>query len=484
MPLFKIKSHHLKNYSVATEKFSNTAVVAFAQTLTPKVRLANVANSAFVISGDTAVNIGGGYIVLTGTNFQSGAQVLVGNTPVTSTAFVDSTTLRVGVPARAVGTYNLFVVNPDGGTSIRVNGVTYRVPIPSLYSWRTNLDGELGQNDRVNRSSPVQVGTGTGWNLISIGTYGSGIIATKTDGTLWAWGNNRGPNAGKLGLNDSVNRSSPTQVGTDTNWSRVAIGRSTLATKTTGTLWAWGPASFGAWGNNSSVSGYRSSPVQVGALTNWNLISLKQDAVAAIKTDGTLWVWGRNDYGQLGLNDVNAHRSSPTQVGSGTNWNFVSIGSDTAIATKTDGTLWTWGRNSDGALGQNDTVNRSSPVQIGTDTNWSFLNMAGGGTTHAAAIKTDGTLWSWGSNSSGKLGLNDSVNRSSPTQVGTDTNWSSVSLGSSNTLLALKTNGTLWSWGNIQFGGGFRSSPVQVESATNWSLVSAGSGTVMAIALN
>jgi alpha-tubulin suppressor-like RCC1 family protein len=146
--------------------------------------------------------------------------------------------------------------------------------------------------------------------------------------------------------------------------------------------------------------------------------------------------------------------------------------------------LWTWGRNSDGALGQNDTVNRSSPVQIGTDTNWSFLNMAGGGTTHAAAIKTDGTLWSWGSNSSGKLGLNDSVNRSSPTQVGTDTNWSSVSLGSSNTLLALKTNGTLWSWGNIQFGGGFRSSPVQVESATNWSLVSAGSGTVMAIALN
>ncbi len=125
MPLFKIKTHSLKNYSVPTEKFSNTAVVAFAQTLTPKVRLANVANSAFTISGDTAVNIGGGYIVLTGSDFVSGAQVLVGNTPATSTSFVNSSILQVQVPARPAGTYNVFVVNPDGGTGIRVNGVTY-----------------------------------------------------------------------------------------------------------------------------------------------------------------------------------------------------------------------------------------------------------------------------------------------------------------------------------------------------------------------
>jgi alpha-tubulin suppressor-like RCC1 family protein len=104
--------------------------------------------------------------------------------------------------------------------------------------------------------------------------------------------------------------------------------------------------------------------------------------------------------------------------------------------------------------------------------------------THAAAIKTDGTLWSWGSNSIGKLGLGDVVDRSSPTQVGTDTNWSSVSLGSNNTLLALKTNGTIWTWGNIRFGEGFRSSPIQVGSATNWSLVRADDGTVMAIAAN
>jgi len=113
MPLFKIKTHSLKNYSVPTEKFSNTAVVAFAQTLTPKVRLANVANSAFTISGDTAVNIGGGYIVLTGSDFVSGAQVLVGNTPATSTSFVNSSILQVQVPARPAGTYNVFVVNPD-----------------------------------------------------------------------------------------------------------------------------------------------------------------------------------------------------------------------------------------------------------------------------------------------------------------------------------------------------------------------------------
>ena len=115
MPLFKIKTHSLKDYSISTEKFSNTAVVAFAQTLTPKVRLANVANSAFTVLDDTAVNIGGGYIVLTGSDFVSGAQVLVGNTPATSTSFVNSSILQVQVPARPAGTYNVFVVNPDGG---------------------------------------------------------------------------------------------------------------------------------------------------------------------------------------------------------------------------------------------------------------------------------------------------------------------------------------------------------------------------------
>ena len=152
MPLFKIKTHHLKNNSVATENLSNTAVVAFAKTLTPKVRLANVANSAFTISAVTAVNIGGGYIVLTGSEFQSGAQVLVGNTPATSTSFVNSSILQVQVPARPAGTYNVFVVNPDGGTAIRVNGVTYST-IPSFSTATTLAQQRNGKEFGLNLSA-------------------------------------------------------------------------------------------------------------------------------------------------------------------------------------------------------------------------------------------------------------------------------------------------------------------------------------------
>ena len=152
MPLFKIKTHHLKNYSVATEKLANTAVVAFAKTLTPKVRFANVANSAFTISATTAVNISGGYIVLTGSDFQSGAQVLIGNTPATSTSFVNSTILRAEVPAKPAGTYNLFVVNPDGGTAIRVNGITYST-IPSFSTATTLAQQRNGKEFGLNLSA-------------------------------------------------------------------------------------------------------------------------------------------------------------------------------------------------------------------------------------------------------------------------------------------------------------------------------------------
>jgi alpha-tubulin suppressor-like RCC1 family protein len=153
-------------------------------------------------------------------------------------------------------------------------------------------------------------------------------VATKTDGTLWAWG---GAQRGGLGLNNEVNRSSPTQVGILTTWLRVNAGSSycCIATRTDGTLWTWGNNSDGRLGLNDQV--YRSSPVQVGTNTNWNQIDLGRPAIAT-KTDGTLWVWGPNNFGQLGLNNV-VDRSSPTQVGIATNWNLVSAGIYHASAT-------------------------------------------------------------------------------------------------------------------------------------------------------
>ena len=510
MPLFKIKTHSLKNYSVPTEKFSNTAVVAFAQTLTPKVRLANVANSAFTISGDTAVNIGGGYIVLTGSDFVSGAQVLVGNTPATSTSFVNSSILQVQVPARPAGTYNVFVVNPDGGTGIRVNGVTYStfpafstgttltsqtsgaafglsisatsdsnvtysntsalpagttllangwfygansvatdttysftvkatdaenqdtdrtfslsIIIPfKLWMWGRGSQGQLGIESLGNANSPIQVGTGTDWNQISSGAFAT-ILATKQNGTLWTWGGNTN---GQLGQNDTIARSSPAQQGASTNWNRVSAGQTNaMATKTDGTLWTWGQGTFGAHGLNQSTPYARSNPIQIGTSTNWNLINTVQYTRMATKTDGTLWSWGYNHVGQLGLNDA-ANRSSPTQVGVATNWSQIGAG-QACLATKTDGTLWLWGGNSYGQLGLNDRVNRSSPVQIGSSTNWSQVDARNG--NNMMATKTDGTLWLWGANFYGRLGLGlaTTTHRSSPSQVGTRTAWTLLSGG-------------------------------------------------------
>ncbi len=156
----------------------------------------------------------------------------------------------------------------------------------------------------------------------------------------------------------------------------------------------------------------RSSAVQIAG--DWNSVTTHREGISATKNDGTLWVWGNNQNGVLGNNST-AARSSPTQV-PGTTWKRVGSSSYTTCATKTDGTLWAWGQNNKGALGQNNTTQYSSPVQIGSDTDWDWP-VSGGG-YHVGAVKTDGTLWTWGSNGEGQLGHNNPTNshRSSPVQ--------------------------------------------------------------------
>ena len=169
----------------------------------------------------------------------------------------------------------------------------------------------------------------------------------------------------------------------------------------------------------------------MGTLTNWKRVACGIFHTAAVKTDGTLWSWGKNKYGGLGLGDT-THRSSPVQVGTLTDWRLVTSGYYHIAAIKNDGTLWSWGRNNSGQLGLGDTANRSSPVQVGTLTNWKLV---ASGAYHVAAVKTDGTLWLWGYNNyHGGLGLGDTTNRSSPVQVGTLTNWKLVASGSDHTV--------------------------------------------------
>lgn len=207
-------------------------------------------------------------------------------------------------------------------------------------------------------------------------------------------------------------------------------------------VYMWGTGSAGVLGQGNTIN--CSSPVQVGSLTNWATLSVGWSNALAIKSDGTLWAWGNNSYGQLGQNNT-IYRSSPVQVGAGTDWAKAYTLCGMAAAIKTGGTLWTWGTNYAAQLGLGDTINRSSPVQVGSDTNWAKVAIASSITTsrHTIAIKSDGTLWAWGNNYTGQLGTNNRIQRSSPVQVGSDTDWASVG-GVRGTTLAIKTTGTLW----------------------------------------
>ena len=224
-----------------------------------------------------------------------------------------------------------------------------------------------------------------------IANYSFLIPATVAGGNLlFSWGRN---NNGQLGLGDNVNRSNPVQVGSLLTWNNVACGGSytgdqnhTVATKTDGSLWSWG---YNIYGQLASLDrANRSSPVQVGSLLTWNNVACGGYHTVATKTDGSLWSWGLNNQGQLGLGNI-THRSSPVQVGSLLTWNKIAGGYHT-VATKTDGSLWTWGYNIYGQLGLGDVTMRSSPVQVGSLLTW---NKIAAGQYHTVAIITIPTTW-------------------------------------------------------------------------------------------
>jgi rubredoxin len=294
---------------------------------------------------------------------------------------------------------------------------------------------------------------------------------------LWNWGYN--PHGG-LGDNTTIPKSSPVQtISGGANWKLVTTGRyHSAALKTDGTLWLWGQNYYGVLGDNTNNN--KSSPIQtVAAGTNWQLLSCGLYNPVAIKTDGTLWSWGQNFYGNLGDN-TNTPKSSPVQtIAGGTNWKLCSSGGYHVAAIKTDGTLWTWGFNDQGQLGTNNNTRRSSPVQtISGGTNWKKISCSKFGT---AAIKTDGTLWSWGFNPNGQLGDNSRTNQNSPVQtVAGGTNWKDVSYSWQHSC-AIKTDGTLWLWGlnaDGQLGDNTitsKSSPIQtISGGTNWKLMASG----------
>lgn len=309
-------------------------------------------------------------------------------------------------------------------------------------------------------------------DLIATGQFHS--LSVHTDGTLWGWGSNV---EGQLGLGSLISSDNPSKVENDNDWSTVSVGDNfSMVIKDNGSLWAMGKNDFGELGDGSTSS--KNTPTQVGSDSDWESVSCGQNHVLALKTDGTLWSWGRNDWGQLGLGNT-SNQSSPIQIGSDSDWVHISTSSESSFALKTDGTMWSWGRNGfdNGVLGYSSASDViTSPQQIGNDSDWKEVEA---GYRHALATKTNGTLWAWGINQFGQIGNGTYSYQKLPNQIGSDTDWGKANCGHMHSF-AIKDNGTLWTWGNNAFGQsnpsttGNNNTPQQFNSDENWLAISGG----------
>lgn len=304
----------------------------------------------------------------------------------------------------------------------------------------------------------------TSWILVDGSTTGGATIASY--GQLYIWGQ---ASTGQLGNNTTTpNMSSPTQI--PGSWTNYTGGRlHSVALKFDGTMWSWGDNTNGQLGLNDK--NHRSSPVQIGT-SSWTQIYSWWEANLAIRADGTLWAWGDNLDGQLGLGEgADLFYSSPVQVGTST-WTALPRGENIphAAAIRSDGSLWQWGNQTFAPMPGTPNIDGivPSPVLV-SSSSWVAIATHSAG---AAAIRIDGALFTWGI---ADLLLGDfdqatSVDRSSPVQVGTSS-WTSVTAGT-NSVYAIRSDGGLFAWGYNGSGElglndrNHRSSPVQIGTSS------------------
>jgi alpha-tubulin suppressor-like RCC1 family protein len=293
-----------------------------------------------------------------------------------------------------------FIANYGAIFVLKTNG--------SLWACGGNYHGELGIGGSASITYILtQLGSSTNWSKIASGDFFT--IALKTDGTLWGWGQNDGS---QMGNNTCcTDQTTPIQIGTATDWKEVAASKSraAYAIKTNGTLWAWGSNINGMLGG-SNISEWH-VPTLLDNSTNWDKLFMGEGHCLLLKTDSTLWGLGDPSYGQRGYNGSNS--IFPNQI-AGT-WKTAAAGFRFSMAIKTDGTLWGFGQNDNGQMANGTCcVNIFTPLQIGTATNWASVAC---GYNFVVALRTDGSLWSWGDNAYGQLGNGTTTATTTPTQV-------------------------------------------------------------------
>jgi alpha-tubulin suppressor-like RCC1 family protein len=332
----------------------------------------------------------------------------------------------------------------------------------TLWAWGTNASAQLGLGDySPYHYTPIKVGNSNNWAAVAGG--GEHSLGLRADGTLWSWGYN---GQGQLGVGDYNPRTSPTVVGT-AKWVAIAAGLSySLGIRADGTLWSWGANDVGQLGLGYFY-GMPNIPTQVG---NAKWIAVAASSVGqhslGLRADGTLWSWGDNGNGQLGLGYFLGSVNIPTQVGTAVGWVTIACGGSHSLGGWAFNTLWTWGYNLQGQLGLNDYLQRNSPTLTGL-----AERVPAGGYGHSMSIADGGQLYGFGANGDGQLGVGDWNGRIFPTTEATHAkNWVAVAAGRNHTL-GLRRDGTLWAWGdNIagQLGLGDtndRNTPVKVSGA-------------------
>lgn len=292
-----------------------------------------------------------------------------------------------------------------------------------LYAWGVNTNGQLGLGDVAARSAPVAVLLGLKIGKLALVSGAAGALAAvalSTTGTPYAWGINTN---GNLGLGDVIPRSSPVAVlGSFTFSELIGAGVSSAyhfnALKTDGTVYSWGDNTKGQLGVGDVVP--RSSPVAVVGNLNFKKVigHRSSQSVYGLTTAGVLYAWGANDQGQLGVGDTTA-RSSPVAVLGSITFEDVKVYKSTIFGRTADGTTYAWGLNANGQLGVGDVVSRSSPVAVLGGFKFTDLRFADGPTDDYSVfgINSAGTVYSWGKNTNGTLALGDVTPRSSPVAI-------------------------------------------------------------------